>query len=186
MKHKHHITPKHMGGSDEFANIIELTIEEHAEAHRILFEKYGKIEDKIAWQGLLGLVPKAETIKELHRLGRKKCDDVLIEKYGVTNPGQLLHNRMAASDRHKQMHSSGKLEHTYLHNREDYYLIQDKAKSPEAIKKRKETYSKINHQQGETNSQFGTMWITDGLSNKKIKNNMPIPSGWYKGRKINK
>lgn len=33
MKHKHHIIPKHMGG----------TIEEHAEAHRQLYEKYGII-----------------------------------------------------------------------------------------------------------------------------------------------
>jgi len=33
MKHKHHIVPKHMGGSDDPSNLIELTIEEHAEAH---------------------------------------------------------------------------------------------------------------------------------------------------------
>ena len=38
-KHKHHIIPKHMGGSDDDNNIIELTIEEHAQAHKILFEK---------------------------------------------------------------------------------------------------------------------------------------------------
>ena len=27
MKHKHHIVPKHMGGSDNPENLIELTIE---------------------------------------------------------------------------------------------------------------------------------------------------------------
>lgn len=37
---------------------------------------------------------------------------------------------------------------------------------------------------GEKNSQFGTMWITDGTSNKKIKKTESIPEGWYKGRKI--
>ena len=36
--HKHHIIPKHMGGTDDPSNLIELTIEEHAEAHRKLFE----------------------------------------------------------------------------------------------------------------------------------------------------
>jgi len=46
--HKHHIVPKHMGGTDEESNLVELTIEEHAEAHRKLYEKYGKIEDKIS------------------------------------------------------------------------------------------------------------------------------------------
>lgn len=38
-----------MGGSNEPSNLIELTIAEHAEAHRVLFEEHGKIEDKIAW-----------------------------------------------------------------------------------------------------------------------------------------
>jgi len=54
MKHKHHIIPRHMGGTNEPSNLIELTIEEHAEAHRILYAKYGKIEDKIAWECLSG------------------------------------------------------------------------------------------------------------------------------------
>ena len=40
IKHKHHIIPKHMGGTDDPSNLIELTVEEHAEAHKILFEKY--------------------------------------------------------------------------------------------------------------------------------------------------
>lgn len=36
---------------------------------------------------------------------------------------------------------------------------------------------------GERNSQFGSMWITNGISNKKIKAVDPIPDGWYRGRK---
>lgn len=35
---------------------------------------------------------------------------------------------------------------------------------------------------GKTNSQFGTMWITNGQENKKIKKIDIIPEGWYKGR----
>ena len=34
--HIHHIIPKHLGGTDDPSNLIKLTIEEHAEAHRIL------------------------------------------------------------------------------------------------------------------------------------------------------
>lgn len=37
---------------------------------------------------------------------------------------------------------------------------------------------------GEKNSQFGTMWITNGTSNKKIMKDSPIPFGWKRGRKI--
>ena len=33
------------------------------------------------------------------------------------------------------------------------------------------------------NSQYGTMWITNGIDNKKIKKDLDaIPDGWYKGR----
>lgn len=37
------------------------------------------------------------------------------------------------------------------------------------LKKRKETMTRIKHQQGSTNSQYGTMWITNGTANRKIK-----------------
>lgn len=36
---------------------------------------------------------------------------------------------------------------------------------------------------GKKNSQYGTMWITNGNENKKIKKDLAIPEGWYKGRK---
>jgi hypothetical protein len=40
--------------------------------------------------------------------------------------------------------------------------------------------------QGSKNPQFGTMWITNGKENKKIKKEVDIiPEGWYKGRVIN-
>lgn len=39
------------------------------------------------------------------------------------------------------------------------------------------------HQKGSGNSQFGTMWITNGKENKKIRKEAGIiPEGWYKGR----
>lgn len=60
MKHKHHIIPRHMGGSDDPSNLIELSVEEHAEAHKLLFEKYKNQKDYIAWQALTGLITKEE------------------------------------------------------------------------------------------------------------------------------
>jgi hypothetical protein len=65
MKHIHHIIPKHAGGTDDPNNLIELTPEEHAEAHRILYEKYGRIQDKVAWLGLAKLATNKEIIAEL-------------------------------------------------------------------------------------------------------------------------
>lgn len=68
--HRHHIVPRHMGGTDDPSNLIELTVEEHAEAHRILFEKHGKIEDYYAWQGLLGNITKKEIFLSLIKRGK--------------------------------------------------------------------------------------------------------------------
>lgn len=50
----------------------------------------------------------------------------------------------------------------------------------------KNNHSKImkEKQTGSKNSQYGTMWITNGIENKKIKKDDPIPEGWNKGRKL--
>jgi hypothetical protein len=40
-------------------------------------------------------------------------------------------------------------------------------------------------QSGSGNSQYGTIWITNGNENKKIKKEEKIPEAWTKGRKIN-
>lgn len=61
--HKHHIIPKHAGGSDDPSNLVELTVEEHAEAHRKLFEQYGRWQDEVAWKGLAGIIGHEESVR---------------------------------------------------------------------------------------------------------------------------
>ena len=61
------------------------------------------------------------------------------------------------------------------------------SRAKQAIEKRKETYKKIGHQRGEKHSQYGTCWITNGSTNKKIKKeelNLWLDRGYYKGRKF--
>jgi hypothetical protein len=65
MKHKHHIIPRHAGGTDDPDNLVELTIEEHAEAHRALYEQYGRVQDKRAWLGLAKIMSGEEIITEI-------------------------------------------------------------------------------------------------------------------------
>lgn len=45
-----------------------------------------------------------------------------------------------------------------------------------------ETKEKLRQLTQEKNSQFGSMWITDGNTNMKIKKDATIPDGWGKGR----
>ena len=53
--HKHHIVHRHAGGTDNPSNIVELTIEDHAIAHKVLYGLYGRWQDKLAYESLLGL-----------------------------------------------------------------------------------------------------------------------------------
>jgi len=55
-----------------------------------------------------------------------------------------------------------------------------KTHKPETIEKMKK--SSVNRGIGNKNSQFGTCWITNGLTNSKIHKNEPIPEGWKLGR----
>ena len=55
-----------------------------------------------------------------------------------------------------------------------------KKHSDETIAKMKE--SSKGKSTGSKNSQFGTMWITNGSVNKKIDRDSIIPTGWKPGR----
>lgn len=84
-------------------------------------------------------------------------------------------------------------------NREQFYLIGEigrkkiKEKYPNGTffnkthsdeTKLKMSLSSKGTQTGNKNSQFGTMWITNGTENKKIKKEDFIPDGWNRGRKV--
>lgn len=50
--------------------------------------------------------------------------------------------------------------------------------------KRKIGLANSKRQSGSGNSQYGTMWITDGETNKKVDKSLPLPEGWRKGRVV--
>jgi Putative endonuclease segE, GIY-YIG domain len=64
-------------------------------------------------------------------------------------------------------------------------LLGQKANTPEANAKRKTTFEKIKHNQGEKNSQFGRFWISNVLTKevKRITMSDDIPQGWVRGKK---
>ena len=65
---------------------------------------------------------------------------------------------------------------------QDKFGVPNVSLVPSVVEKRKLTYRKNLHSQGKRNSQYGTIWITDGALNKKQKALDQIPEGWYKGR----
>ena len=67
MKHKHHIIPKYLGGSDDPDNIVEVYVEEHANLHLALYLEHGRVGDWVAYHGLMKVMSKEECIKTIQR-----------------------------------------------------------------------------------------------------------------------
>ena len=96
MKHWHHILPKHMGGSDDSSNLIQLTIEEHAEAHKKLWDEHGKWQDKIAWKTLSGQISIQDVREKIMKEHNPMHREDVIQKMSGQNhwskkPGKI-HN----------------------------------------------------------------------------------------------
>jgi len=81
--HTHHIVPKHMGGTDDKSNLIELTPKQHAQAHKKLYEKYGKWEDKVAFEMLSGQITSYQAQQKARRLAN--LGKVHSEKHRLKN-----------------------------------------------------------------------------------------------------
>jgi hypothetical protein len=74
-----------MGGTDDPSNIIELTIEEHAEAHRKLYEEHGHWQDLVAWKGLLGLLGSGEcALAAMREGGKKGARATNLKRWGIS------------------------------------------------------------------------------------------------------
>jgi len=175
-----------MGGTDDPSNLIELTVEEHAEAHRCLYEEYGKEEDKIAWLALSGQSSKPEIMRLASKIGREKTNKILEDRYGPNWKSiQAKYASKFAAMKYKELYE------TNIEFRQNALAKQKKA-TASAMKqsskiKRKKSFAKIKHQQGSNNSNYGKIWISN--HELKISKTHPkldsIPHGWIRGRKLN-
>lgn len=134
--HKHHIIPKHMGGSDDPSNLVEVTIEEHANLHKQLWEELDNEEDRIAWLCLSGQITNAEAII----LAIKKA-----------NTG-----RKASLETRKRMSESRKGEKNGFFGKK--HSNENKKRIKEArlgVKQSEETKAKYKNRSGKNNGFFG-------------------------------
>jgi hypothetical protein len=190
--HNHHYLPKHAGGTDHPSNIVKVTIQEHASLHYERWVLCGDPNDHIAWLGLSGMIPKEEAIKHSLKLGRIKTDLYIQQQYGVTN---IMHveafikkaqeGRKSYYQNNPDLISDFRSEHTRSAAKEGLmrkYGVDNPSKL-EHVKAIISSKSK-QHQSKSGNSQWGTMWITNGTKNVKIKKTDPLPIGYRPGRKM--
>lgn len=106
-----------------------------------------------------------------HSLSHMKEMSVRSQNAIKTDPLVRARHRKTVANNLKTAHASGKIRYDTFTGR--YHSDESKEKMSNT---RKGTGT------GEQNSQFGTMWITNGIINKKIKINMAIPEGFRKGK----
>jgi len=165
--HTHHIVPRHMGGTDDPSNLVRLTIEEHAEAHKKLYVEYGKEEDRIAWLALSGQMTMAEASKNAIKLGSIK--GIATQKRLKSERGEWYKNNAETISKSLKI---------YISENGSWWTGKTHSESTKKKIGKKNAVS----QSGCKNSQHGTMWITNRTKNMKIKKTDIIPSGWIKGR----
>ena len=92
--HRHHKIPRHAGGTDDPTNIIECSVEEHAELHFALYLEHGRWQDWYAAMGLAGIIGKEEIVREQQsragikgNTGRKRPD---FSKWLKENPDRPM------------------------------------------------------------------------------------------------
>tara|TARA_R110000868_G_C10778195_1_gene755299 strand:- start:54 stop:701 length:648 start_codon:yes stop_codon:yes gene_type:complete len=167
-----------MGGTDVAENLVEVTVTQHAMYHFCNYQLWRNEEDKIAWRMLGGQISASEASIEAMKLGLKKAKKAQKKLY-ENEEYMKRYIEKCKNAYHNSPHKE-KMINTVKKNQPKAV---EAAKAPEAIQKKKETLKKIKHQQGEKNSQYGTMWITDGTKqgSYRIKKGDPIPEGFRPG-----
>jgi hypothetical protein len=158
MTHKHHIIPKYKGGTDDSSNLVEVTVTRHAMFHYCNWRLWGEKYDWLAWRGLTGEIGKEELVRQARIEGLKRGRKIALARG----------------------HSEAQIKHA----QKIQPMAIQAALAPESRAKRINSFKAIGHQQGQFNSQYGTMWVTNGETNKKIKKSEPIPEGYSPGRKL--
>ena len=115
MKHNHHIIPRYEGGSDDPDNLVSLSVTQHAMWHFAEWQRKGDVRDKLAWQGLAGIVSKEEIVAELTKLSKrfkgKSHSNSSKNQIGHSLQKYYSENPEALSARKEQMRELGKSEH---------------------------------------------------------------------------
>jgi hypothetical protein len=98
MKHKHHIIPKHRGGSNEPSNIIEVSLTQHAMFHYCEWRLYGKRADYVAWKRLVGNLKDEELVHQKLIMGGenggRKTKELGLGIFAMTKEQRSEHSKV--------------------------------------------------------------------------------------------
>lgn len=70
---KHHIIPRHAGGSDDYTNIVKVNRTRHMMFHFCNYQLWGREGDLLAYKGLAKQVDNIEIIRQAASIGGQRC-----------------------------------------------------------------------------------------------------------------
>ena len=111
MKHNHHIIPRYEGGSDDPDNLVSLSVTQHAMWHFAEWQRKGDVRDKLAWQGLAGIVGKEEIVIELTKLSKRFSGKKHSNEWKESNSARMKEKHAENLQWREQMRKLGKGRH---------------------------------------------------------------------------
>lgn len=210
----HHIVPKCLGGSDANDNLVALTPEEHYLAHLLLVKLYPENHKlAYAASMLIPKSPNQRRNNKMYGWLRRKVaahrkasslgenntqhntmwitngisnrklnrnESIPVDWYkGRAYPKKVVTKTCKVCGEPTKKKSGAYCEAHYVEIRHNQVPWNKGIPMPD---RKKQQLSVV--QSGAGNSQFGTMWITNGSANKKINRDTTIPDGWSKGRTV--
>ena len=122
-----------MGGKDNSENLVELTIEQHADAHYKLYKEHGHWQDYCAWKALSGQIERKEIIKLKRKMAFKG------KKH---TPETITKLKESCKKRTERQRADGTLERA---NKKRSEAMKGKKKTPEAIENWKKSRRGYKH-----------------------------------------
>lgn len=199
-----------MGGTDDPSNLVELTVAEHAQAHKELYEQYGKTEDLCAYYMLSGKNQDPEFVRARASLGGKglaKKRWANKEQWGFavmdkeqlfeiqSANGKLQGKRNAESGHMQRIQKMGDVVAAGKKGGATT-IARGKGSFADPVERLKSA-SKGGKTQGKRNAESGHLqriaqlpnprskgkqWITNGTDNKMITKGDVIPEGYRAGK----
>lgn len=202
----HHIIPRSLGGSDDKDNLVRLTAREHFICHYLLAKMY--YNESLEWYKMnhaFMMMKCTNLLQDRYYNSRLyealKYNISLVMSMTQSGKGNSQYGTMwicnVELQENKKIKKDNSIPDGWVKGRNVWnnkaqpkrnYKRKSKAKSSEE-KLTKEEISKILSTAGKNRASknphtvhMNTIWITNGIKDKRISQSDIIPDGWYKGR----
>jgi hypothetical protein len=166
--HRHHLIPRHNGGTNDADNLVKVNIALHAMLHKILWEENHCEEDYLAWRALSGMISKEEIIQERQSLGGKKN---IGRKHTIetrNNMSTAAKKRTLTEERLFILRNNARKMSECGHTEETKKRLKEIANDP-AIKVKTVRYGKNNGMYGQKHTDESIRMISEKAQNREKK-----------------